>query len=227
MGAQIWARDRDGRDVIRRTDLMFDGAHYVYPRSACADADGSLIVSLEAWSRGGEVSTLLCRVRPPGRITDVIRTESFLAQSLTVGPEGRIWAFGAKPVLEWKRDAEYNTLETYDASGRLIWSTLPKSSFVLMKSGAGQRFAPTRPEGMGWSKIMRSSSRIVIYSSSAEEYLEYDFSGRMLTRLAVPRPTTPDGKKALEAAELAMTQSNDLYGWIQRSADCSEPKAIT
>ena len=36
----------------------------------------------------------------------------------------------------------------------------------------------------------------------------------MLTRLTVPRPATPDGNKALEAAELAVTQSNNLYGWF-------------
>jgi hypothetical protein len=124
----IWMYDRDGNPTVAKTDIWFPGSYNVRLLCAAAVGDGSLVASVEAWKSPGEVSTMLVRVKPPGRISDVYLTSRFAPDSIVVRNRSEIWAFGGDPVHS---DAPSNpdTLERFSIDAKLLSKGLPAAMY--------------------------------------------------------------------------------------------------
>ncbi len=203
---QVWSYDRDGKLVIPKTDIRFPDARYAILRSVAATGDGGVVASAELWNAAGEVATVLCSIAPGGRITRVVRTDSFFGDDLAVAPNGHIWAFGTPPLLYKEKTAEYDTLAHYDRDGKLLGRHLPRAGF-------GVPYSPTLTHNLGISRVVASPTRVGVFSARAQQWIEFSSSGELLDRFTLPPPAGPDGKAA-ETPEVVMTESGAVYGYF-------------
>jgi hypothetical protein len=202
---QVWTYDRRGNEALRRTDISVPGAHHTIVHAAAAATNGDVIVSVELWSPGGQAATALCRITRAGETEYVVRTESFLAKSLVVMPDGQIWAFGTKQIGPFvAREADYDTVERYDERGRLLSRLLPRSSF-------GVKYDPTLVHDLGGPRVVASSTRVGVFSPGAKYWAEFTSSGKAVDAFFVAPPSAPGDNTPAEMLTLAMTENNQVY----------------
>ncbi len=205
----IWAYDREGKEVIRRTtDVSIPSAYHTLVHSATADPRGNLIVSVETWDQGGLTASALCVIAPPGELEYVVRTDSFVAQSLAIAPSGDIWGFGTKRIGFQRMKGDYHTVERYDARGRLVSQLLPRSSF-------GTPYHPASDDDIGGpARVVTSSSRVGVYSGVARYWAEFTTGGEFLHGFKVEIPAVAGLKSPVRLLDLQMTEGNRVYAML-------------
>ncbi len=143
---RVWMYDRDGDLIVDKTEIWFPEAYHVILHSVAAVGDGTLVASVEAWKAPGDVATLLVRVKPPGKVTDAIRTDAFVAEAMVVKDGKEIWAFGGVPV---RKNAPVNpdTLTRFTLDGKQLSKGLPASSYFSKEDAQAGLPAKTRSNG--------------------------------------------------------------------------------
>lgn len=204
---QIWAYNRDGHEVIHKTDLWFPDAYHVIVHSAAATNKPELFVSAEIWDSSGRGATALIRVAVPGVVTDVIRTDDFVGKSLAVAPSGEIWSFGLAQLKPSDEDPGRATIERYGPTGQTVARLLSRGSF-------NTKGAPALRNSLGVSRVVSSSTKIGVWSSRAKSWVEYDLSGNLIRRAIIEPPISDGTKKPYQLVELVMTDDSRVYAWM-------------
>ncbi len=201
----VWMYDRDGRLMIRRTDILPADAYQIVPWDIAALPDGRLVLSADLWSSAAEAASVLCFVKPPGVLEKIVRTE-IAADSLGVAPNGEIWGFGAPAAQRWDREAAYDTLRKWSPEGRRLIVALPRKSFAT-------QFPPTLYSGgSGPSRVLVGGNRLAVYSSQTGEWLELEpETGRELARFRLEPPRQEATGRPAKLIEAVMTASGRVY----------------
>ena len=203
----VWLFDREGTRVTPPVPNSFPDAPSSEIHAVTADSSGNLYASAEAWANGGSGTGMICKISRGGQSIQVIRTDDFLAVALAVAETGEIWAFGLPLELQATQSTEsdYMTLWRFDASGRVIDKSLPRSSF-------GHDIIPTHAFGdVGWPRLSANGTRVGLYSATANRWMEFDAStGKTLADLRVPRPKAADGSIGA-IGMVVITESGDVY----------------
>jgi hypothetical protein len=215
--------DRDGQNVLPRTEIWFPEAYHIVLRSVAAVGDGSLIASVEVWKAPGDVATALVFVRPPGVLGTVIRTDSFFANAMAVTSQGEIWAFGSSPVRA-SAPADLLTLRRFAPDGRQIAGYLPWSGFDppdgmppkdpasgRKLTAADVRESVTVMGNHGGSHVVTSRSRVGVFSGRTATWVEFDLDGNQIDRFLVNPPAADDPKSTHDITSMAMTADNRVY----------------
>ncbi len=202
---KVWMYDRNGRLVIRRTDILPADAYQMVPWDAAALPDGRLVLSADLWSSAAEAASVLCFVKPPGVLEKIVRTE-IAADSLAVAPNGEIWGFGAPAALRWDREAAYNTLRKWSPEGRRLFVSLPRISFAT-------QFPPALYSSTGGpSRVLAGENRLAVYSSQTGEWLELaPGTGEVVARFRLEPPRQEGTKHPAKLVEAVMTSAGRVY----------------
>jgi len=201
----VWMYDRNGRLVIRRTDILPTDAYQIVPWDVAALPDGRLVLSADLWPSAAEAASVLCFVKPPGVLEKIVRTE-IAADSLGVSPSGEIWGFGAPAAARWEREARYDTLRKWSPEGRRLLASLPRESFATP-------FPPALYSSTGGpSRVLVGENRLAIYSSQTGEWLELaPETGEVLARFRLDPPRQEGNNRPATLLNVVMTASGRVY----------------
>jgi len=203
--------DRDGKEIIRETEISFPEAYHVDISAVTADQSGYLYAAAQVWSTVKSETGIICKVSNGDAPIRVIRTDDFLVKALAVTREGEIWAFGLPPLLQAERTStdEYMTLWHFDASGRVVDRILPRSTF-------GTDEIPTLRHGdVGGPHLCATGTRLGVYSSVARRWIEFDFrTHNKKIDLHIEPPAAADGTHALTAELVMVDSTNDVYAFF-------------
>lgn len=166
------------------------------------------LVSGSAWSQSGQFATFLAWIDNKGNTTKVIRTNPFLATRICLAPDGSIWAFG---VNAENTQADDEVVRHFSQDGTLTGKYALKSSFGVKRN-------PAVLSHRGTPFIGASKDRVGVFSAIVDQWLEFDFDGKMLGRWTVDPPPAmkPDGtsSKPLNVPAVVLRDDNSVYAWL-------------
>lgn len=161
----LWEYDRTGKLTLPETLLEFPGATRSQIHAVAADSHGNIWLSAEVWNSNAiqAEATVLARFSPGAGLDRVIRVPSFVANALSVGPSGRIFAFGTDPITEMDDAPAQLTVRVFNPDGTLLASLLPRSSLGNPKDVSHYSAIA------GASQILATPSGAVVLAPSASK----------------------------------------------------------
>lgn len=120
-------------------DVRIPGADYVMVRGAAHGADGTVAICGMAKDTQEHVGGFLALASADGTIRTLIRTEPFVANGVTIAPDGTIWTKGAEygGPKRAPTGTENGVIRQFDASGKLLGTYLPQSGLSRQELGGG------------------------------------------------------------------------------------------
>lgn len=173
--ASVSAYDRSGHEVTRAS-IAIAGASRIILRAPAASSVGSLAIAGSAWSSDGVGAAFIAWISKQGGVDRVVRTAPFAAGALAFEEDGTLWALGKVVSQDPKVEVPHDVLRRYDQEGRLLASTLPRSSFQT-----DPRYGDYRHPAID-GLLTVSGGVIGIYSRVAREWVEVSSTGAVLGR---------------------------------------------
>ena len=119
---------------------------------------------------------------PSGKVVGEFRTNPYAALGVAVDDAGNIWTLGVDYDAR-DHKADYNVLREYDREGRLLTSTLPRSSFATRMEPA------VNVGGAAGPNFLRvHGQNIAAYVAQTQEWIEVSPAGRVISRVKVQLP---------------------------------------
>jgi hypothetical protein len=168
--------DTSGRQLPDVNISMPNVARTIVSDAAVHPKSG-IVLALTAVSENNRGAPLLLWADQSGKVVRAVETSPFAANRIVFSEDGTLWTFGREFDAGLRDVPEYNVIRRYDQTGKLIGSTLPRSSF------AG-KMAPHIT-----SHLVSSGNKVGILSLTKGEWIELDLQGKLLGRWKInPRP---------------------------------------
>ncbi len=204
--------DANGNKV-RESAIWFPDTETVFLLSAAVTMDGNIIASGTAVKQDGTRAYFIAGADRSGKVTAAIQTNPFFPKSVCSAADGTIWSFGELGRNADGSIADGDMLRQFDLAKGLVSSYLPRSTF-----GNG-RSSPAQGGGERREVYFRcSAGKIVIYSGSSNQYVDFDVESRSAERFKIDRSSAD-----LPLRGLAVTPSGDVYGHLE---DYSKPNGL-
>ncbi len=161
-----------------------------------ARKDGVIAVAATAMSEDQAKSgAVVFWIGPHGKIERTVRTTPFVPIRLMFAPNGHLWAVGMVKDSSYRETPRHDILWEFDGDGQFVRSTFPVDSITAVGHPAQQALLATNGSTLGF------------YSPLANEYIETDGAGAVLSRTRV----SPAWTKATIIAGLALTANGNVY----------------
>ncbi len=178
---------RQSGALLASVPISVPEATKVNVRDVAVAPDGRLAVSAGAFSAKGHFASVILWLDTSGAISRVVSTSPFAAARLVFTPDGSLWALGRVHDSNFETTSDHDILRKYDTDGRLCQTALPLREFP--SSGV---------HPMTGAFLLVSESRLGLYSTTANEWIELSFSGQVLARYRTPK--LPQQMQAIGAA---------------------------
>lgn len=206
-GSSVYAFDRSGQ-LKFRTPIQPPQAVRIIVDDIAAAPDGTFAVAAGTFGPKGEMASVLAFLNTAGEVTRYVRLEpSTGVFNLCFAPDGTLWALVRVFDQSFKELAQYNMLRHFDASGRLVGSALPRSTFAA-NSG---RF----PAEAG--HLFASRDRIAVFAPEMGTWTELSLSGEITGHWKLPLPFQSSVRTLNRFAGAVLTPENDIYIALQDS----------
>ena len=182
---------------IRQASVWVPGASSVYLLAAVMGADDQAIVTGTALKDDGTRAYFIASVDATGELTNLIQTNPFLAHSLCVSSEGKIWGFGQMERGPDGADVAGDLLRQYDMHRGLTASFISASSRVAASYGG-----PRREVFVGCTE-----GRVVVYSGPANTVWDVNTANGQVQQYKIDRSVNN-----FAVHGFAMGEKGDVYG---------------
>jgi len=200
----------------RESAVWFPEAETVFILSAAVTIEGNVLASGTAVKHDGTRAYFIATADGSGRVTAAIQTNPFFPRSVCVAADGTIWSFGDLGRNQDRTMVEGDILRQFDFAKGLVSSYLPRSTF-----GSG-RGSPAVGSGERREVYLRcSGNRIVIYSGSFDQYIDFDVKSRSMERFRIDRSAVD-----LPLRGLALTAAGDVYGHLEDYSKPNGPQGL-
>jgi hypothetical protein len=135
--------------------------------SATSKSDGGIVVGGSAEQADGTATSFIALLDRQGKMTDVIQTKGFVPANVCQAPDGTVWSFGGTGYGDHSGPNPGDTLRHFDFRKGQIGSYLPRSTF------------PKHPAPEMLAFIRCSATEAVAYSTTAREYIEMQYDGKV------------------------------------------------
>lgn len=198
---------------VRESALWFPGATTVYIISAAVTDEGNIIASGTAVKADGTRAYFIAATDSSGNVTHVIQTNPFFPSEVCSASDGTVWSFGDLGTNSDLVPVDGDILRQFDFGKGLIHSHLPRSTF------GKDPFPPAQRRKDGQEVYFRClSDRLVIYTGTADQYIEFDTVTASARRFRLDRSVTN-----LPVRGFAVTNQGDVYGFLR---DYFKPNAV-
>jgi hypothetical protein len=199
----LYAVNREGQ--MEQIALTIPDSGYTLVRGAAGGPDGAIVATGSAFSADGRRSGFLAWIAPDRKRQTVVRTWPFFGDVVTIAPDGIIWAIGWTEDEEDRRNTQFNVLQRFDSSGRLLSSSVVSARG---RPGLGGR-------AFGLSELKATRDRVG-WLTNGLEYIELSLGGHETQRFPPPPVSEPD----LVSFSLALNEENEvLVGARDRATD--------
>jgi len=196
------AFDREGRQVFG-AGFSIAGAYDTRIRGFARGADGTVAACGISYAGDGRNAPFISWISADGNSQQVIRTEPYTANLITVAPDGTLWTVGMELNPHGSEDSDVNldagVLRHFDRSGKTLGAFMPRSSmqdFTDVAATNGRLVAAA--DRIGW--LHRD------YKGQGA-YVELSSDGNLAS---YPLPQLPN-LKAARVGGLAITDSGDVF----------------
>ena len=170
--SQIYIYSRTGAEVMH-LKMAIPGALRADVYDFAVSPGGVFAVSGVAFTSDGAYAGYIAWIGSDGSIQRVVRTNPFGAFRLAFSGDGNLWASGKVQKPDQTEESVYDIIRRFDAEGRLIGSSLPRSSFAIplnKRNPAANAF------------LMQLGDGIAFYNPWPREWIQLTSSGSVSLR---------------------------------------------
>jgi len=202
--------DRDGA-AVGKTRIWLEGASFLRIEDAAARKDGRVAVVGWALTSSGTLAAFLADVSITQHSAQIIQTSPFEGRSVAFGPDGTIWVLGAVvgPGRGKEPAPDHYMVQHFGTDDVLKDQHLLLSSFGCELS----------EQINGIPRVAASDDRIGLFSPFCHTWVELSPTGELLNqwKWAPLSPIRHGNETAEGIRSVALTSTNELYGWSGRS----------
>ena len=145
----------------------------------------------------------------------VIPTGSVRCRNLVGDHEGTIWCLGTD-LVKRSKDLDYDLVYRFDASGKLLGSSLPRSLFPEKTSPLT---VLKRPDGYGG--FLPGNGAVRLWLPAVDELITFDSEGRIVDRLVLP------SVEHLIQARMVSAPDDEIYAILPSGTDAGDSDTWT
>ena len=202
--------DRDGQRA-RQARFWFPDAVRVFISDATVADDGRIIASGSVISSDGKLASFIAKTGLDGNVTQVIRTNPFVATHVCSTSDGTLWTFGHELDKEEAR-GDYTMLHHYNFNTGLLQEYVPRHSIPVS-------VLPTLAAGTPQGAYLRCGDETVaLYVNPTKEYFRFDSRKGVLERYKAD--TAELDRMRLTGA--ALTNAGVFYASAENNAGANE-----
>jgi len=202
--------DREGRRT-RQARFWFPDTVRMFVYDATVTDDGQIIASGSAISADGKLAAFIAKTDLEGNVTQVVRTNPFVAKHVCSTSDGTVWTFGHEVEKEEAR-GDYLMLRQYSFSTGAMKEDVPRHSIPV-------RVLPTIAASGPQGGFLRCSDDTVgLYVNPTNEYFQFDSRKGVLERYKAD--TTELDRMGLTGA--ALTNAGVFYASAENNAGANE-----
>jgi len=198
------AYDRSGK-VVFNAAFSIPGSARTSVRGYARGADGTLALCGSSLASDGRSAPFFAWIPADGGSQEVVRTEPYTPNLITVAPDGTFWTVGRElnSRLSEKDSVNLNAgvLRHFDRSGKTLGAYLPRSGFENpVELGLINGYLAASADRVGWFHYMETTGE--------GAYVEISRHGELTV---YPIPRLPNIKNALQVDGMALTDANDVF----------------
>lgn len=195
--------------LLHHQNIVIPGATSLTVDDVASTQNGETIaVLVSATDASGHFSSSILLTGVNALETKAVRLDAFAPRRIIFGANNVLWAFGQSYDSSFREPADYDTLRSYDQNGKLLGSSVPRSTF-----------RPTKASPSSESLIAVGKDRIGVLSLITSEWVEVSNEGQILGRGPVRIPENAD------ITGFAMTNSHEVF--VTQQAISAETKTAT
>jgi hypothetical protein len=201
--------DRDGA-TVGKARIWFEGASFLRIEDAAARKDGRVAVVGWAITNSGTLAAFLADVSITQRFAQIIQTSPFEGRSVGFGPDGTIWVLGAVvgPGRGKEPAPDHYMVQHFSTDDVLKTQYLRSSDFGCELSD----------QINGIPRVVASDDRVGLFAPYCHMWVELSPTGELLGQWKW-NPLSPvrnGNETAVGITSVALTSTNELYGWSGR-----------
>jgi hypothetical protein len=191
----------------------FQGAASISFWGISGAPNGAVITSTTVVYGPGRVRHLILTYDEKGKLIKVWDVFPYLFNDLAVDSKGNVYGFGGRlEKSDDDADGDYALLVAYSPEGKVLWESLPRSSFPW----GTEVISGSRNNSN--NQVMISGDGLLLYAAAKEEFLRFDLAGKLLGRF--PMATLLSriaGGRGVSAHfwSLSLTGSGAVIGQVQ------------
>jgi len=206
----LFLHDRDGA-TVGNARIWVEGASFLRIEDAAARKDGRVAVVGWAVTNSGTLAAFVADVSVALRSAQIIQTSPFEGQAVGFGPDGTIWVLGLEvgPGRRLLSAPDHYMVQHFGADDVLKDQHLLRSSFDCELA-----------EGInGKPRVAASDDRIGLFAPFCHTWVELSPTGELLNqwKWAPLSPIRNGNETGAGITSVALTSTNELYGWSGRS----------
>ena len=193
--ATLWSVDRQGH-WSPAISFGVPGWGQTIVRDVAAEPDGTLVAVGFAITGDVRNGSFIATISPDGARQTVTRVWPYVAEAVTVAPDGTIWAVGPVMHDDYKGPVYPNVLRHYTASAEMLSSVNIKNA---RKSEGGL-------SSVGSQSVLMASGDRIGWLTAACQYIEFSSDGTELGRYDCPNGIT----KIFDTSGVALSPAGEL-----------------
>jgi len=205
----LFLHDRDGA-AVGKARIWVEGASFLRIEDAAARKDGRVAVVGWAVTNSGTLAAFVADVSVAQRSAHIIQTSPFEGRAVGFGPDGTIWVLGFElgPGRSREPAPDHYMVQHFGTDDVLEDQHLLRSNFDCELAR----------DINGVPRVAASDDRIGLFAPFCRMWVELSPTGEVLNQWKwAPLSPVRNGNETAEGIRwVALTSTNELYGWSNR-----------